>query len=54
MLEQNASEGSQETDAGEFKGKRRQRPLLKTVARGTALVGVLYLLLHFRFVFHTL
>ncbi|XP_055821406.1 uncharacterized protein LOC129889950 isoform X2 [Solanum dulcamara] len=47
MLEQNASEGSQETDAGELKGKRRQRPLLKTVARGTALVGVLYLLLHF-------
>ncbi|KAJ8555694.1 hypothetical protein K7X08_013190 [Anisodus acutangulus] len=48
VLEQNSSEGSQETDAGELKDKcRRQRPLLKTVARGTALVGVLYLLLHF-------
>ncbi|KAG5593070.1 hypothetical protein H5410_043584 [Solanum commersonii] len=46
-LEQNASKGSQETDAGELKDKRQQRPLLKTVARGTALVGVLYLLLHF-------
>ncbi|KAJ8526853.1 hypothetical protein K7X08_029330 [Anisodus acutangulus] len=48
VLEQNASEGSQETDVGELKDKRRrQRPLLKTVARGTALVGALYLLLHF-------
>ncbi|XP_059290230.1 uncharacterized protein LOC132043776 [Lycium ferocissimum] len=47
VLEQNASEGSQETDAGKLKDKHRQRPLLKTVARGTALVGVLYLLLHF-------
>ncbi|MCD7466883.1 hypothetical protein HAX54_003962 [Datura stramonium] len=47
VMEQNASEGSQETSAGELKDKHRQRPLLKTVARGTALVGVLYLLLHF-------
>ncbi|XP_004245671.1 uncharacterized protein [Solanum lycopersicum] len=47
LWEQNASEGNQETDAGELKDKHRQRPLLKTVARGTALVGVLYLLLHF-------
>ncbi|CAN4127481.1 unnamed protein product [Withania somnifera] len=47
VLEQNASKGSQETDAGELNHKHRHRPLLKTVARGTALVGVLYLLLHF-------
>ncbi|KAF3639415.1 putative glyoxylate/hydroxypyruvate reductase HPR3-like [Capsicum annuum] len=47
VLEQNSSKGSQETDASELKDKRRKRPLLKTVASGTALVGVLYLLLHF-------
>lgn len=48
VLEQNASKGNPEADSGgQLKDNRRQRPLLKTVARGTALVGVLYLLLHF-------
>ncbi|XP_019257329.1 PREDICTED: uncharacterized protein LOC109235607 isoform X2 [Nicotiana attenuata] len=47
VLEENASQRRQETDAGQLNDKHRHRPLLKTVARGTALVGVLCLLLHF-------
>ncbi|XP_016451726.1 uncharacterized protein LOC107776351 isoform X2 [Nicotiana tabacum] len=47
VLEENASQRRQETDSGQLNDKHRQRPLLKTVARGTALVGVLCLLLHF-------
>lgn len=50
-MAENVPKGKDSTIAGLSKDKVRQRPLLKTVktvASGTAIVGLLFLLLHLR------
>lgn len=50
LLEENVSNGKDKTNVEASKEKVHRRPFLHTVAKGTAIFGMMFLVLHLRFV----